>query len=264
MRSKYVTPRFVLYLVILVVTMLVFSYQMHKAREVSSREQETFLGRDWMDIDGKSTLIIATDYGVTPSRHDTRELEHLYRLAQLVKRRTGVEVEVRLESRLDNLLDALEQGEIDLLAGNLPRTSSVDTIRFSWMRPILIGPVLLAQRNDTAILIKSQLELSGKTIALPSGSAYKIFVEHLAQEMGIDIYTKEYPNTDIESIVKLIQDSQADYTLCPSYRSQYYVALYPDLDISLPITYTLRSGWLLRSTSRVLQDSISSWLRALS
>lgn len=262
MKHKYLNARMLLYITMLGLTVAALIYQMRRMApsEVVGLEV-TGRGRDWDNIAARQPLIIATDYGATSSNHDEKEMDYLYRLTQYITRRTGVEVALRLEARLDNLLPMLEAGEIDVLAGQLPRTSEIDTARFAWTRPRLIAPVLLAQRSDTTMLIRSQIDLAGKTIALPEGSAYRLFVEHLSQEMGVSIHTAEYPEGDTEDLLRLLQAGEIDYTLCSAARAEHYAALYPDLDISLPVTYSLRSGWLVRRSSVALQDSLALWIK---
>lgn len=261
--KKYVTLRLVLYAVMLLATSAALVYQVRRARFARPMVEEVAKPRDWTDIVTHSPLVIATDYGATSSRHDVKELEYVYRLSQLITRRTGIAVEVRLEPRLDHLLDSVDAGRIDLLAGHLPRTSQIDTLRFGWVRSIITDPVLLVQRRDTASLIGSQLDLSGKTIALPRGSAYKLFVDHLSDEIGSEIYTAEYDEVDTDSLMHLVEVGTIDFTLCPSSRARYYTKIYPALDISLPITYTLRSGWVLSIHAPVLHDSLSLWIKSV-
>lgn len=263
MQRRYFTPRVILYLIMLASTSAALVYQICRSVEQVAPPAEISIVRDWDEITRTPPLVIATDYGATTSRHDIKELEHLYRLAKFITKRTGIEAQILLEPRLDNLLTELEGGGIDLLAGHLPRTNEIDTGRFAWVRPTLIEPVLLVQRSDTASLIRSQLDLSGKVITLPEGSAYRIFVDHLAEEIGAEIYTAEYPDADTEHLLTLVQGGEADYTLCPSSRAKHYAELYPELDITLPITYSLRSGWVLRRSSPILKDSLSFWLKRM-
>lgn len=263
MNNRYITLRVVLYAIMLVTTSVALVYQVCRSGGEIPPPPESLGQRDWSEIAKAGGLVIATDYGATQSRHDAKELERLYQLAHYITKRTGIRVEICFEPRLDNLFGDLEAGRIDLLAGHLPRTSLVDTARFGWVRAIRSEPLLLAQRSDTA-RITSLVELTGGSIALPSESVYKIFVEHLAQEVGLSLEMVEYPDVDTDSLLHLIREGRLDYTLCPSSRAKHYAAKYPELDITLPITHSLLFGWVARRSSPALLDSLELWLQTSS
>ena len=51
-----------------------------------------------------------------------------------------------------------------------------------------------------------------------------------------------------------------DYTLATGREAERYRQILPELDCSLPLSYTIREAWLLRRDAPQLADSLSRWL----
>lgn len=258
MRSNYLSPRLLVYLLALLAVLGAWVYWQYKPTEAS--HEAASYRRDWREISADAPMVIATGYTDITNPEDVRDLESVYTLARLITQRTGVEVRVRLEPLLGNMLDALERGEIDLLAGELIRTSEVDSQHFAWIRPRLLPPLYLAQRRDSATYITEQLGLVGKTIALPQGSPYKFFAQHLSEELGGPIHIVEYPHLSSDSIIELVRSGKLKYTLVSARTARQHAQQKDSLDMALPITFNLRGGWLLRRNAPDLKDSLNIWL----
>ena len=58
-----------------------------------------------------------------------------------------------------------------------------------------------------------------------------------------------------------VASGKIDYTICTDKEAQRFKTLFPELDCTLPLSYSFRTAWLLRRTAPALSDSLSLWLK---
>lgn len=217
------------------------------------------LSRDYAEIACEGRLRLQAVYNTLEADAEVGTAL-AYDLARLLSERSGLEVEVILENDRDKALQMLLEGRVDVITRAITRTSEVDTTLFSLVRQQLSGPLHLVQRRDSATLIRRQIDLANKTIVLPKGSRWRIFVDHLSEEIGEKISVDFDPLYDTEQLIMKVAAGSIDYTLCSDRESKHYSPLFEGLDFDLPVSYSLRSAWLIRRNAPVLLDSLSLWL----
>ena len=145
-------------------------------------------------------------------------------------------------------MDELRTGAVDVIARPLAHTVAIDTALFRPFGEATTGPIFLVQRKaDSATHVGRQLDLAGRTITLPEASPLRLFLEHLGEEIGDSIRLAVDPHYATEGLAMLVASGKIPYTACP------------ELDCSLPLSYSLRTTWLLRRSSPQLADSLLSW-----
>lgn len=254
------TPRLLGYLMALLLA-LGLMYYLRPSAGTSQAGEEAIVQRDWPEIQREGVLRILSAYtdGAVEIKDGLRT-GAIYELARQLTARSGLRVEVVLENDWPRALEALRRGEVDLIARPLAHTSEVDTLSFRPWRAHSAAPLYLVQRRDSAQLIRQQLALGGKTIVLPEGSPYTLFVQHLSEEIGEPIhlsYDSLYPS---EQLAMRVAAGSIDYTLATGREAERYRKILPELDCSLPLSYTIREAWLLRRDAPQLADSLSRWL----
>lgn len=253
------TPRLQAYLLALILALGLMYYLRPSTPQPSA--PQPLSSRDWPEIQREGVLRILSSYsdgGV--SVQDGERTGTIYELAQELTARSGLRVEVVLENDWSKATQWLYSGRIDLLARPLAHTSEVDTLHFRPWRVRSAAPLYLVQRRDSAHLIRQQLELAGKQIVLPKASPYQLFLQHLSEEIGETIqlsYDSLYPS---EQLAMRVAAGSIGYTLATAQEAARYRKLFPELDCSLPLSYSLREVWLLRRSSPQLADSLSRWI----
>lgn len=239
-----------LYVGLLLLTLLAMAmlYSHHQASQ--SKERETSTARDLPEIQAEGTLRLLTSY---------QGAEQGYKLAQKLGQKLFLKVDVHLEDNTAKALELLNQKDVDLVLLSLVRTTAIDSLRYRWVQERVSGPVYLAQRQDS-LRLKRQLDIAGKTITIPRQSPLALFAQHLAEELGDSIHIAQDPLYNTEQLLMLVSTGRIDYTLCTQEETELYAPLFPQLDLSLPISYALRRGWLVRAESQVLADSLSKLL----
>ena len=122
------------------------------------------------------------------------------------------------------------------------------------------GPIYLVQRRaDSTHHISRQVELAGRSITLPEASPLRLFLEHLGEEIGDSIRLAVDPHYATEGLAMLVASGKIPYTACSEEDAKRLAQKLPELDCSLPLSYSLRTTWLLRRSSPQLADSLLSW-----
>lgn len=233
---------------------------LYECTKRAQAEQGIVSIRDYPQIQAEGILrILATYEDFKTSELEPNAQSEALGLANHIGELSGLTINVLLEDNADKALEMLRLQQVDVIAQPIVRTAGIDTTQFVWINDMTTGPVYLVQRRDS-LLIDKQLYLAGKTVHLPKGSPLGLFIQHLSEEIGDSIYIAEDPIYNTEQIVMQVASGGIAYTLCSEHEARHYRRLYPDLDISLPVSYSLRRGWLVRRSSPILADSISHWL----
>lgn len=267
--SRKMLRRYIIWLILSIIAMVILYDCARRARE---REQASHipLVRDYAEIvqQGRLRLLVGYDaFGQgaldSTSRADAKGEQGgwIFRLSRLVSPQ-GITLDAILEDNAQRALDLLLATEVDIIALPMLRTMQIDTTAFRWVEGRTSGPIYLVQRQDS-LTIDRQMDLSGRTIHLPRESQQRLFIEHLAQEMGEQIHVEEHPLYNTEQLISMVQASLIDYTLCTTQERERYERLYPDLNFALPVSHMLRGGWLVRASSPQLADSIARWMDRL-
>lgn len=267
--SRKMLRRYIIWLIITVLVMVILYDCSRRARERHGQDSVTLV-RDYPEIakEGRLRLLVGYEaFGLgaldSTGRAD-KGGEHggwIFRLIHLVGAQ-GISLDALLEDNAQRALDKLQATEVDIVALPLLRTMQVDTTAFRWVEGHTSGPLYLVQRQDS-LTIDRQMDLSGRTIYLPRESQQRLFIEHLAQEMGEEIHIEEHPLYNTEQLISMVQASLIDYTLCTAQERERYESLYPSLNFALPVSHMLRGGWLIRASSPQLADSIEQWMDRL-
>lgn len=217
--------------------------------------------RDLGEISAEGRLRILAGYRDFAEHRTAPEGDNIYEQSKRISAHTGLEVQIVLEDSDAEALDMLSRGDVDVIARPLIRTSSIDTLRFAWVNEDTSGPIYLVQRSDTTLIVHQQLDLAGSTITLATNSPLELFVRHLSEEIGDSIHIQYDPHYQSEQLVALVAHGAIDYTLCTSREAETFRRRYPQLDITLPVSYSLRRGWLVRRSAPILRDSLELWSR---
>ncbi|EWC93517.1 transporter substrate-binding domain-containing protein [Porphyromonas catoniae] len=263
MRSRLFTLRSLTYLAGLVAIIALMLYLHHQARKRADSTDSTPIIRDYPEIRREGTLRLCTSYNEGGIKAQGGELSGLvYDLAKVLQQRSGLRVEVVLENNWEKALTYLSSGQVDLVTRPTASTSDIDTTRFRLFGQEHSGPIFLIQRRaDSTTFVTSQIQLSGRTITLPLASPYRLFLEHLSEEIGEAIHLEEDSLYQAEQLAMQVASGKIDYTICTDKEAQRFKTLFPELDCTLPLSYSFRTAWLLRRAAPALSDSLSLWLK---
>ena len=229
--------------------------------------------RDLPEIreDGKLRALIsysATGYFLYRGQPMGYEYEMLTRLAKHL----GVELELRVAQDLDQMLEILQNGQVDLVAHGLAITEGrKKEVSFSDYF-YLTKQVLVQRKPDNwrsltldAIgknLIQDPVELIRDTVSVRKNSSYLRRLINLSREIGGPIILDTLQgNLSTDEIIKMVVDKKIKYTVADRNLAQINASSYPILDVRVPVSFSQRIGWAMRKNAVALKKATDQWIQ---
>lgn len=260
MSKPRLNTRYLIYGLALLCALGLMYYLRVRTNSASESARSANSERDYPEIRKEGVLRLLTAYGEGGEVQDGKLTGLVYELAKRLHQRTGLQVEVVLENSWERALEELRTGAVDVIARPLAHTVAIDTALFRPFGEATTGPIFLVQRKaDSATHVGRQLDLAGRTITLPEASPLRLFLEHLGEEIGDSIRLAVDPHYATEGLAMLVASGKIPYTACSEEDARRLAEKLPELDCSLPLSYSLRTTWLLRRSSPQLADSLLSW-----
>jgi len=220
--------------------------------------------RDYYEIQRKGVLCVSTDYSSVDYfiEGDTAK-GFQYELVNVLCDSLHVKPEWKVENSLDKSMSDLKDGDIDLIARNIPVTTTLrDQVLFS--TPILCIKQVLVQRkaeyNKGIPPLRNQLNLAKKTVYVPSKSPTILRMKNLESEIADTIFVKEMPNYETEQLMMMVAKGDIDYAVCDAQTAKINAQLMPEIDIQTAISFTQMQSWAIRPSSTELHAKVDSFL----
>ena len=181
----------------------------------------------------------------------------------------GLELEMVVNENLDSCFSLLDSCKVDIVAVGVGSNKDMKR-RFLLTNPILMQRSVLVQRlpkdwnkmstaNEVENqLLRSSVDLAGKTIHLPQGSHVVKLLEHLSDQIGDTIYIVECDSLNSVDLVKAVSSGQIDYTVVEEYVARMASIGLKGLDTKLNVSVEQPLGWAISN-----HDGDSSLLYAL-
>ncbi len=184
----------------------------------------------------------------------------------------GVELELFVSNDLnENFSCLIKENHCDIIAMDLTVTQSRSklftfTEPHSQTRQVLVQriPENNKQKSGTQIndvLIRSQLDLAGKTIHVQRNSAFVRRLENLMEEIGDTIYIVEV-DKEIETLIEEVSKGEIDFTISDEHLAKVNEKYYYNIDIKTPISFYQNLAWALRNDSDELIHIVNHWIRS--
>ncbi len=218
----------------------------------------------------RQKLVAITDYNsINYFIYRGKPMGYQYDLLQNYADYLGVELEVRVDNRMEKKFDCINHGDCDILGIDLTvtkeRSRLVDfTIPHSLSRQVLVqrkpeGFTRMGRRQLEDSLIRNQLELGGKVVHVQAGSAFASRLRNLSDEIGEDIHIVESEH-EAEHLVRLVARGEIDYTVCDEHVAMVNRTYYNNIDISTPVSFVQQLAWAVQKGADSLLLSINQWL----
>ncbi len=256
----------------LLTIVLCFSCRSDKAELAGSRF-DSYDIRDLADIrkDGKLKALIAysgTSYFLYRGQPMGYEYEMLLKLAE----HFNLDLELQIARDLNQMLEELRKGNIDIVAHGLAITKERQKIASFTDYLYLTQQVLvqrkpdnwdqLAYRQKKRSLINDAVELIGETVSVRKNSSYYLRLLHLSDELGEDIIIDTLKgNLSTDEIIKMVAEGKIKYTIADSNIAHINASSYPELDVEVPVSSSQRIAWAVRPNASELLEATNTWIR---
>lgn len=252
-----------------------------KSNEIAETNQEELINpivansvdRDLEDIkkDGVLRALVvysSTSYFLYRGQPMGFEYEMIKKLADDL----DLELELLISKNLDHQFEVLNRGDVDLIAHGMTITNQrkweVDFTEYLY----LTKQVLVQKKPDNyrkmgwsslqKHLINDPIELIGDTVSIRYNSAYWERIQSLSNEIGGQIYVDTLGSRlSTGEIIDMVADGNIKYTVADENLAQINASYRPELDISVPISFTQRIGWVTRKKAENLKQTIDEWIK---
>ena len=185
----------------------------------------------------------------------------------------GLELEMRVEDNLDTCFMLLDSCEVDVVAAGIGLTKDMKR-RYLMSNPILAQRCVLVQRlpkgwnamsTDNEVesqLLRSPLDLAGKTIHVAKGSYAVKVLEYLSDCIGDTIMIVQCDTLNGIELVDAVMDGRADYTVVEEYVAKMASVGQKGLDAKLAVSVEQPIGWavLNQNSDSSLVNAINNWI----
>jgi membrane-bound lytic murein transglycosylase F len=212
------------------------------------------------------TLNSSSTYFVYRGHAMGYEYELLSRYAKSI----GVSLEIKIIPDVNAMFDLLNKGIGDVIACNLAITKDrLEQARFSrpynFTRQVLVQRLpddweSMPTRTLNANIVTSPIELIGKKIYVNRSSNFFSRLHSLENEIGGDINIIRVPGyIDTEKLIQRVAAGEIDYTVSDDNIAQLNATYYPNIDVSVQLSFPQQVGWAVRQNSPALLASINDW-----
>lgn len=179
----------------------------------------------------------------------------------------GLKLEMVLNDNLDSCFCLLDSCKVDVVATGVGLTKELKK-KYFLTNPIFSQKSVLVQRmpkgwgemsTDNEVesqLLRSPLDLAGKTIHVSRGSHAVKLLEHLSEDIGDTIYVVECDTLNSVDLIHLVKEGRIDYTVVDEYIARMVSYGHNALDTKLAVSVEQPIGWAIR------QEADSSLLTA--
>ena len=187
-----------------------------------------------------------------------------YELLQTLSNDLDVNLEIVVSNKLNETFEGLKSKRFDLIAQNLaitmPRSGEIDfTIPFKQTKQVLVQRAKTSKFIDT-VYVNSVLGLTGKKIYVEKGSAYHQRLLNLAEETGEPAKIICDSVFGVEELISKVAKGEIDYTICNEDIGKLNQFYYPNLDISLQISFQQNTAWAVRKGSKEWKNYLDKWV----
>lgn len=187
-----------------------------------------------------------------------------YDLLKELAKELGVELEIIVSNSLSETFDGLKNDRFDVAAKSLTITKERSE-QFDFTVPILQTKQVLVQRNTVnseldSTYIKTTLELAGKKVYVQKNTSHFLRLNHLSEEIGSPIYIVEDTIFGVEQLVSRVAKGEIDYTVCDENVAKLNKTYYPNLDVSLNISFEQNIAWAIRKGSDEWKSYLDNWI----
>ena len=178
----------------------------------------------------------------------------------------GIQLDVRVVYSLDEVLEMLESGKGDVVAANMTVTKERSK-QVAFSKPILKTKQVLIQLKNRNEKIEDASELGGKTVHVRKESSFYQRLKNLEEEIGDSINIVAVSDTGEDQtvnktlqLIRQVSEGEIDFTVADENIAKVEKKMFPNIDITTPISFPQNIAWACRKSDTSLVSAINEWL----
>lgn len=189
------------------------------------------------------------------------EMGFEYELAQKFAQSLGVKLEMVTAKDEPEMIHKLNNREVDLIAYPVVISNELKD-RVTFCSHTFTSTQVLVQRKlkNKLNAVKDVVDLIDKEVVVVENSKYHKRLLNLDDELGGGIQIITVSNDeDEETLIEQVSKGEIDYTVADDNIASVNKTYFKNIDVSMRISFTQRSSWVLRKNSDELQESVNKW-----
>ncbi|MDE6277408.1 MAG: transglycosylase SLT domain-containing protein [Muribaculaceae bacterium] len=220
--------------------------------------------KDGSEATGKlpDTLRVATLYGPTSYFiYRDEPMGYDYTLVDSLAKQKGMVLDLKVASSLTQAVEMLDSGTVDLIAYEVPITAHYQQYVIPCGPETETEQVLVQPKIRGEAPITDVTQLVGKDVYVESDSRFLRRLQNLDSELGggINIHEVNADSIITEDLIGMVSSGELPLTIVDCDIARLNATFYPDLDVSLPVSFPQRSAWAVAPDKKWLADSIDTW-----
>lgn len=224
------------------------------------QKAEARSGRDFEEIKRRGAIRAVFQYSHMRIRDYKSDISYFqYEVLKNFADKNDLTIEVYVSNDLDFCKNRLSKGEYDMIAHLVPHTTQLDS-SFTMLAPLLQSRQMLVQNTTNDVFIKNYFQLENASVYIPLHSPHKMRLEHLSEETAVRINIVERYNETEQQLVKAVAKGKIPFTICLEQMKKKYVKDYPEIDISLPVSFLQDYSWVINSSAPALEKELNDFI----
>lgn len=218
---------------------------------------------DLQQIKDSGELVVLTLYSSTSYFiYRGQDMGFQYELSEQFAKSLGVKLKVKVARNVRDLIRKLQAGEGDLIAYTLPVTKEWKDSLLYCGEDVITHQVIVQRNGRREKPLKDVTELIGKDVYVKPGKYHERLV-NLDKELGggIHIHVVRGDSVSNEDLIAQVAQEKIPYTVTDNDIARLNRTYYPNLNISLAISFDQRSSWAVRQDCPQLARAASEWHR---
>jgi membrane-bound lytic murein transglycosylase F len=234
-------------------------------RRKSQKESTEEVRSDLSRIRESGILKVVIDYNSTNYFvYRGKPMGYQYELVMKLCDDLEVKPEITVSNNMAETFDGLKNGRFDLVAKNLTVTRARGQ-EIAFTKPLKQTRQVIVQRKplkDTpdSLYLKTTLELAGKRIHVQQNTTYFRRLVHLSEEIGHPVEIVEDSVNGVEQLVAMVARGEINYTVCDENVALLNQSYYPNLDVSLKISFPQNIAWAVQKDSDEWKEFLDRWI----
>ena len=185
----------------------------------------------------------------------------------------NLRLEMIVNDNMDSCFYLLDSCRVDVLATGVGLTKQLKK-KYLLSNPIFTQKSVLVQRmpkgwgsmstkNEIeSQLLRSPLDLAGKTVHVTKGLHSAKVLEHLSEEIGDTIYVVECDTLNPIELMQLVNEGRIDYTVVDEYIAKMASYNLSSVDTKLAVSIEQPIGWVVKrqDNDSSLQKALNEWI----
>jgi len=208
------------------------------------------------------TLKVVTLYGPTSYFiYRNEPMGYDYTLVDSLARQKGLVLDLKVAKNLSAAVAMLDSGKVDLIAYEVPITEHYKKYVLPCGPENYTTQVLVQPKINGKAPVSDVTELTGKEVYVEKDSKYLRRLQNLNDELGGGIRIHEVDSDTLitEDLLRLVSNGDIPMTVVDSDIAMLNKTYYPDLDVSMEVSFPQRASWAVAPDKTRLADSIDSW-----